>query len=85
MSLFSYSLSGPSQIGDSSQVRPSTWTTDPEQATRILAEKRRQARLQREREEEERRQKEETERYNFVSLPFLYQCKIYFVSTYFKT
>ncbi|KAG1972959.1 ensconsin [Pimephales promelas] len=53
---------GPSQIGDSSQVRPSTWTTDPEQATRILAEKRRQARLQREREEEERRQKEETER-----------------------
>ncbi|KAK7142583.1 hypothetical protein R3I94_012061 [Phoxinus phoxinus] len=53
---------GPSQIGDGAQVRPTTWTTDPEQATRILAEKRRQARLQREKEEEERRQKEETER-----------------------
>ncbi|XP_056123146.1 ensconsin isoform X2 [Rhinichthys klamathensis goyatoka] len=53
---------GTSQVGDGAQVRPSTWTTDPEQATRILAEKRRQARLQREKEEEERRQKEETER-----------------------
>ncbi|XP_048046695.1 MAP7 domain-containing protein 1 isoform X3 [Megalobrama amblycephala] len=53
---------GPSQIGDGAQVRPSSWTTDPEQATRLLAEKRRQARLQREKEEEERRQKEETER-----------------------
>ncbi|XP_067311860.1 ensconsin isoform X2 [Pseudorasbora parva] len=53
---------GPSQIGDGAQVRPTTWTTDPEQATRLLAEKRRQARLQREKEEEERRQKEETER-----------------------
>ncbi|XDV42994.1 hypothetical protein PO909_011546 [Leuciscus waleckii] len=53
---------GPSQIGDGAQVRPNTWTTDPEQASRILAEKRRQARLQREKEEEERRQKEETER-----------------------
>ncbi|XP_051725162.1 MAP7 domain-containing protein 1 isoform X3 [Ctenopharyngodon idella] len=53
---------GPSRIGDGAQVRPSSWTTDPEQASRLLAEKRRQARLQREKEEEERRQKEETER-----------------------
>lgn len=37
-------------------------TNDPEEAARILAEKRRQAREQREREEEERRQQEEKER-----------------------
>ncbi|XP_046710926.1 ensconsin isoform X2 [Silurus meridionalis] len=42
--------------------RPSAGTTDPEEASRLLMEKRRQARLQREREEEERRQREETER-----------------------
>lgn len=73
MHFFSYSLSGSSQIGDGAQVRSSTWTTDPEQATRLLAEKRRQARLQREKEEEERRQKEETERYSLVFVPFLDQ------------
>ncbi|XP_035377542.1 ensconsin isoform X2 [Electrophorus electricus] len=43
-------------------VRPSAGTTDPEEASRLLAEKRRQAREQREREEEERRQQEEAER-----------------------
>ncbi|XP_056333036.1 ensconsin isoform X2 [Danio aesculapii] len=53
---------GPSQIADSAQARPTSWTKDPEEASRILAEKRRQARLQKEKEEEERRQKEETER-----------------------
>ncbi|XP_043119331.1 ensconsin isoform X1 [Puntigrus tetrazona] len=53
---------GPSQLGDAAQVRPAAWTTDPEEATRLLTEKRRQARLQREKEEEERRQKEEMER-----------------------
>nr|XP_056717828.1 MAP7 domain-containing protein 2 isoform X3 [Euleptes europaea] len=37
-------------------------TTDAEEATRILAEKRRQARLQKEREEKERQEKEERER-----------------------
>lgn len=37
-------------------------TNDPEEAARILAEKRRQAREQREREEQERRQQEEKER-----------------------
>ncbi|XP_061099063.1 ensconsin isoform X3 [Conger conger] len=42
--------------------RLSAGTTDPEEATRLLAEKRRQAREQREREEEERRLREETER-----------------------
>uniref|UniRef100_A0AAY4CCU4 Ensconsin n=1 Tax=Denticeps clupeoides TaxID=299321 RepID=A0AAY4CCU4_9TELE len=41
---------------------PSAGTTDPEEATRLLAEKRRQAREQREKEEEERRQQEEAER-----------------------
>ncbi|XP_040915823.1 ensconsin-like isoform X4 [Toxotes jaculatrix] len=42
--------------------RPSAGTTDPEEASRLLAEKRREARLQREREEQERLQKEEAER-----------------------
>ncbi|XP_051503049.1 ensconsin-like isoform X2 [Myxocyprinus asiaticus] len=53
---------GTSHNGDEVLVRTAYWTTDPEEATRLLAEKRRQARLQREKEEEERRQKEETER-----------------------
>ncbi|XP_052010029.1 ensconsin isoform X2 [Xyrauchen texanus] len=48
--------------GDEVLVRPAYWTTNPEEATRLLAEKRRQARLQREKEEEERSQKEDTER-----------------------
>ncbi|XP_056151397.1 ensconsin [Lampris incognitus] len=41
--------------------RPSAGTTDPEEASRLLAEKRRQARLQREKEEQERLQREEKE------------------------
>lgn len=40
----------------------SAGTTDPEEASRLLAEKRREARLQREREEQERLQREEAER-----------------------
>ncbi|XP_016105643.1 ensconsin-like [Sinocyclocheilus grahami] len=52
---------GPSQIGDAAQVRPAAWTTDPEEATRLLTEKRRQARLQREKEEEEHRLKKSRE------------------------
>ncbi|XP_033861468.3 ensconsin-like isoform X10 [Acipenser ruthenus] len=43
-------------------AKPSAGTTDPEEATRLLAEKRRQAREQREKDEEERRQREEAER-----------------------
>ncbi|XP_060750903.1 ensconsin isoform X2 [Tachysurus vachellii] len=43
-------------------VRVSAGTTDPEEASRLLTEKRRQAREQREKEEEEKRQKEEAER-----------------------
>lgn len=68
-----FSLSGPSQIGDAAQLRAAAWTTDAEEATRLLTEKRRQARLQREKEEEECRLKEEMERFFFfcVSLPFL--------------
>ncbi|CAN9502365.1 unnamed protein product [Ophioblennius macclurei] len=42
--------------------RPSAGTTDPNEALRLLAEKRREARLQREKEEQERLQKEEAER-----------------------
>ncbi|CAH2250437.1 ensconsin isoform X4 [Pelobates cultripes] len=42
--------------------KPFAGTNNPEEATRILAEKRRLAREQREREEEERREKEEEER-----------------------
>ncbi|KAJ8289527.1 hypothetical protein GJAV_G00002330 [Gymnothorax javanicus] len=42
--------------------KPMAGTTDPEEAARILAEKRRQAREQREREEQERREQEERER-----------------------
>ncbi|XP_008295237.1 ensconsin [Stegastes partitus] len=42
--------------------KPSAGTTDPEEASRILAEKRRLAREQREKEEEQRRQQEEQAR-----------------------
>lgn len=42
--------------------RPSAGTTDPEEASRLLAEKRREARLQREKKEQERLQREEAER-----------------------
>uniref|UniRef100_A0A3B1J8K6 Microtubule-associated protein 7b n=1 Tax=Astyanax mexicanus TaxID=7994 RepID=A0A3B1J8K6_ASTMX len=52
---------GESGVG-SPAVRTSAGTTDPEEASRLLSEKRRQAREQREREEEERRQQEEAER-----------------------
>nr|XP_061814573.1 MAP7 domain-containing protein 1-like isoform X4 [Nerophis lumbriciformis] len=45
-----------------SPSKPMAGTNDPEEAARILAEKRRQAREQKEREEQERRQQEETER-----------------------
>ncbi|XP_023122877.1 ensconsin isoform X3 [Amphiprion ocellaris] len=42
--------------------RPSAGTTNPEEASRLLAEKRREARLQREKVEQERLQREEAER-----------------------
>ncbi|XP_069079944.1 MAP7 domain-containing protein 1 isoform X1 [Pleurodeles waltl] len=45
-----------------SPSKPIAGTTDREEAARLLAEKRRQAREQREREEEERREQEERER-----------------------
>ncbi|KAM4723683.1 ensconsin isoform 2-T2 [Anableps anableps] len=44
--------------------RPSAGTTDPKEASRLLAEKRREARIQREKEEQERLQREETEKRN---------------------
>ncbi|XP_065589505.1 ensconsin isoform X3 [Cyrtonyx montezumae] len=43
-------------------MKTSAGTTDPEEATRLLSEKRRLAREQREREEQERREREELER-----------------------
>ncbi|XP_026173429.1 MAP7 domain-containing protein 1a isoform X2 [Mastacembelus armatus] len=46
----------------SPSARPMAGTNDPEEAARILTEKRRQAREQREREEQERREQEEKER-----------------------
>ncbi len=72
LTLYFFSLPGPSQIGDAAQVRAAAWTKDPEEASRLLTEKRRQARLQREKEEEERRLKEEMERFFFLFLPFFY-------------
>ncbi|KAM9320136.1 MAP7 domain-containing protein 1, partial [Gastrophryne carolinensis] len=45
-----------------SPSKPMAGTTDKEEAARLLAEKRRQAREQREREEQERREKEEQQR-----------------------
>lgn len=42
--------------------KPSAGTSDPEEASRAMAEKRREARLQREREAQERLQREEAER-----------------------
>lgn len=44
-------------------AKPMAGTNDPGEASRILAEKRRQAREQREREELERREEEERERF----------------------
>lgn len=61
-------VSGVERVVSPPAVRPSTGTTDPEEASRLLAEKRRQAREQREREEEEKRQQEEAER--FVSTDY---------------
>lgn len=45
-----------------SAAKPMAGTNDPEEAARILAEKRRQAREQRERDEQERREQEQKER-----------------------
>ncbi|KAM7029567.1 MAP7 domain-containing protein 1 isoform 2-T2 [Acridotheres tristis] len=52
----------PGPVPASPPARPSAGTTDREEAARLLAEKRRQAREQREREERERREQEEQER-----------------------
>lgn len=47
--------------------RPSAGTNDPEEAARVLAEKRRQAREQREREEQERVEQEHKNRSDLMS------------------
>ncbi|KAM9214000.1 MAP7 domain-containing protein 1 [Leptosomus discolor] len=52
----------PSPVPATPPGRPPAGTTDREEAARLLAEKRRQAREQREREERERREQEERER-----------------------
>ncbi|XP_047626071.1 ensconsin isoform X3 [Phacochoerus africanus] len=51
-----------STVTASASPKTSAGTTDPEEATRLLAEKRRLAREQREKEEREKREKEELER-----------------------
>uniref|UniRef100_A0AAZ3RCC9 MAP7 domain containing 1b n=1 Tax=Oncorhynchus tshawytscha TaxID=74940 RepID=A0AAZ3RCC9_ONCTS len=59
------SLSAPVTVAASTQssnLQPSAGTNDPEEAARVLAEKRRQAREQREREEQERLEQEERKR-----------------------
>uniref|UniRef100_A0A663EEW3 MAP7 domain containing 1 n=1 Tax=Aquila chrysaetos chrysaetos TaxID=223781 RepID=A0A663EEW3_AQUCH len=53
----------PSPVPATPPGRPPAGTTDREEAARLLAEKRRQAREQREREERERREQEERERW----------------------
>ncbi|XP_043312912.1 ensconsin isoform X3 [Cervus canadensis] len=52
----------PNTLTASASPKTSAGTTDPEEATRLLAEKRRLAREQREKEEREKREKEELER-----------------------
>ncbi|XP_009068599.1 PREDICTED: ensconsin [Acanthisitta chloris] len=52
----------PALSSPSAPPKTSAGTTDPEEATRLLTEKRRLAREQREREEQERREREELER-----------------------
>ncbi|XP_014636751.1 PREDICTED: ensconsin [Ceratotherium simum simum] len=52
----------PSTVTASASPKTSAGTTDPEEATRLLAEKRRLAREQRDKEEREKREKEELER-----------------------
>lgn len=59
----------PSPVPASPPARPSAGTTDREEAARLLAEKRRQAREQREREERERREQEEQERWVLSLVP----------------
>ncbi|KAM4600450.1 MAP7 domain-containing protein 1a [Polymixia lowei] len=57
----------------SPSAKPTAGTNDPEEAVRILAEKRRQAREQRERDEQERREQEEKERSEFTTSSADYQ------------
>lgn len=52
----------PSTVTAGASPKTSAGTTDPEEATRLLAEKRRLAREQREKEEREKREREELER-----------------------
>ncbi|XP_026912607.1 ensconsin isoform X8 [Acinonyx jubatus] len=52
----------PSTVTACASAKTSAGTTDPEEATRLLAEKRRLAREQREKEEREKREREELER-----------------------
>uniref|UniRef100_A0A8B9EYL6 MAP7 domain containing 1 n=1 Tax=Amazona collaria TaxID=241587 RepID=A0A8B9EYL6_9PSIT len=59
----------PSPAPAPSPGRPPAGTTDREEAARLLAEKRRQAREQREREERERREQEEQERWVLAPSP----------------
>lgn len=70
ISFFSGPLEGSALLSASqpphAPSKPPAGTTDPEEASRLLAERRREARLKREREEQERLQREEEERWQFV-------------------
>ncbi|XP_036077866.1 ensconsin isoform X9 [Rousettus aegyptiacus] len=57
-----------SAVTASASPKTSAGTTDPEEATRLLAEKRRLAREQREKEEKEKREREELERQKIEEL-----------------
>ncbi|XP_039734931.1 ensconsin isoform X3 [Pteropus medius] len=57
-----------SSVTASASPKTSAGTTDPEEATRLLAEKRRLAREQREKEEREKREREELERQKIEEL-----------------
>ncbi|XP_016357955.1 MAP7 domain-containing protein 1-like isoform X2 [Sinocyclocheilus anshuiensis] len=59
-------VASPAPSPGPSPGKPMAGTNNPEEATRILAEKRRQAREQREKEEQERREQQERERLQHV-------------------
>lgn len=60
---------------DAASGKPTAGTTDAGEAAKILAEKRRQARLQKEQEEQERLEKEEQDRYGAAQRFGAISCK----------
>lgn len=60
---------------DAASGKPTAGTTNAGEAAKILAEKRRQARLQKEQEEQERLEKEEQDRYGGAQSFVMILCK----------